>query len=113
MLLVVLGVAFVYCGGSNVPAVLRNNKQLLGGVVVGLFLCSFFGLRLEGFDMNERFRTCRPLSRPMERERNLLDQCKAQKVNSDGKAQCSPKSIKIHKDNFEIARKEYMDCLYS
>ena len=48
MLLVVLGVAFVYCGGSNVPAVLRNNKQLLGGVVVGLFLCSFFGMRLEG-----------------------------------------------------------------
>ena len=52
MLLVVLGVAFVYCGGSNVPAVLRNNKQLLGGVVVGLFLCSFFGMRLEGMKNN-------------------------------------------------------------
>ena len=52
MLLVVLGVAFVYCGGSNVPAVLRNNKQLLGGVVVGLFLCSFFGMRVEGLPKN-------------------------------------------------------------
>ena len=53
MLLVVLGVAFVYCGGSNVPAVLRNNKQLLGGVVVGLFLCSFFAMRLEGLPKND------------------------------------------------------------
>ena len=50
MLIVVVLVAFVYFGGSNVPKVLRDNKELLLGVVAGLVLCSFMGLKLEGFD---------------------------------------------------------------
>jgi hypothetical protein len=48
MLLVVALALFVYFGGSNVPSVLKQNKELLLGVVVGLVLCSFMGLRLEG-----------------------------------------------------------------
>ena len=49
MLIVVVLVAFVYFGGSNVPKVLRDNKEILLGLAGGLVLCSFFGLRLEGF----------------------------------------------------------------
>ena len=47
-LLVVILVVFTYYGGSNVPKILRDNKELLLGVVVGLVLCSFLGMRLEG-----------------------------------------------------------------
>jgi len=50
MLLVFALVVFVWFGGSMVPAVLRQNKMLLLGGVGGLVLCSFMGLRLEGFD---------------------------------------------------------------
>ena len=90
MLLVVLGVAFVYCGGSNVPAVLRNNKQLLGGVVVGLFLCSFFNMRLEGVendggveeDCNERINKFGAEAQkliPKLEEINISDECLARR----------------------------------
>jgi hypothetical protein len=47
-LLVIILVVFTYYGGSNVPKVLKDNKELLLGVVVGLVLCSFLGMRLEG-----------------------------------------------------------------
>ena len=47
-LLVIILVVFTYYGGSNVPKILRDNKELLLGVVVGLVLCSFLGMRLEG-----------------------------------------------------------------
>lgn len=49
MLLVVLFVMFIYFGGSNVPLVLKQNKEMLLGVAGGLVLCSFFGMKLEGF----------------------------------------------------------------
>ncbi len=52
MLVIVVLVAFVYFGGSNVPKVLRNNKEILLGLAGGLVLCSFFGLRLEGFKVS-------------------------------------------------------------
>ena len=47
-LLVIILVVFTYYGGSNVPKVLKDNKELLLGVVGGLVLCSFTGMRLEG-----------------------------------------------------------------
>ena len=50
-LLVIILVVFTYYGGSNVPKVLKDNKELLLGVVGGLVLCSFLGMRLEGFDV--------------------------------------------------------------
>ena len=50
MLLVVLFVMFIYFGGSNVPLVLKQNKEMLLGVAGGLVLCSFFGMKLEGFE---------------------------------------------------------------
>ena len=49
MIGVVLLVLFVHFGGTNVPKVLKDNKQILYGVVIGLVLCSFFGLNIEGF----------------------------------------------------------------
>ena len=48
ILVVVALVALCYFGGNYCPAVLKNNKKMLLGVVVGLVLCSFFGMRLEG-----------------------------------------------------------------
>jgi hypothetical protein len=45
----VILVLFVYFGGKYCPSVLKKNKELLLGVAVGLVLCSFMGLRLEGF----------------------------------------------------------------
>ena len=49
LMLVVLAVVLLcYCGGKYCPKVLSSNKEMLLGVLVGLALCSFAGLRLEG-----------------------------------------------------------------
>jgi hypothetical protein len=50
MFLVIVLALFVYFGGSMVPSVLKQNKEMLLGGAVGLVLCSFMGLRLEGWD---------------------------------------------------------------
>ena len=49
MMIVVVLVLFCYFGGKYCPSVLKKNKELLLGVAGGLVLCSFFGLRLEGY----------------------------------------------------------------
>ena len=54
MLVVLAVVALCYCGGGKYcPKVLSSNKEMLLGVLVGLALCSFAGLRLEGFWVND------------------------------------------------------------
>ena len=50
MLVALAVVLFCYCGGKYCPAVLKQNKELILGVLVGMALCSFTGLRLEGFN---------------------------------------------------------------
>ena len=50
MMIVVVVVLFCYFGGKYCPSVLKKNKQILLGLAGGLVLCSFFGLRLEGFN---------------------------------------------------------------
>ena len=50
MLLVVALVALCYFGGNYCPSVLKQNKKMLLGVVVGLALCSFMGVNLEGLN---------------------------------------------------------------
>ena len=52
-LLVVVVVVFCYFGGKYCPSALKKNKELLLGVAGGLVLCSFFGLRLEGFKCSQ------------------------------------------------------------
>ena len=47
--LVLVLVVFCYCGGKYCPSILKQNKQILLGVVGGLVLASFFGFRLEGY----------------------------------------------------------------
>ena len=47
-LLVIILLIFTYYGGSYVPKVLKENKELLLGITGGLVLCSFLGMRLEG-----------------------------------------------------------------
>jgi hypothetical protein len=49
-ILVLVLVVFCYCGGKYCPSVLKQNKQILLGIVGGLVLASFFGMRLEGMD---------------------------------------------------------------
>jgi len=49
-LLVLFLVVFCYCGGKYCPSVLKQNKEILLGVVGGLVLASFFGFKLEGAD---------------------------------------------------------------
>ena len=46
--MVIILLIFTYYGDSYVPKVLKENKELLLGVVGGLVLCSFLGMRLEG-----------------------------------------------------------------
>ena len=49
MIVVVVFVLFCYFGGKYCPSVLKKNKKILLGLAGGLVLCSFFGMRLEGF----------------------------------------------------------------
>ena len=48
MLVAFAVVAFCYCGGKYCPKVLSSNKEMLLGVLVGVALCSFADLRMEG-----------------------------------------------------------------
>ena len=50
MLLVLVLIAFCYFGGKYCPKVLKDNKEMLLGVFVGLTICSFMSLKVEGFD---------------------------------------------------------------
>ena len=50
-LVLVAVVAFTYFGGQNVPKVLKDNKQMLLGVFVGVLASQFLGLRIEGFKL--------------------------------------------------------------
>jgi len=47
MLVVVALCALCYFGGNYCPAVLKKNKEMLLGVVVGMAICSFMGV--EGY----------------------------------------------------------------
>jgi len=50
IILVVALVVFVYFGGKYVPKVLKDNKQIMLGLVGGVVLCSFMCKSFEGFD---------------------------------------------------------------
>lgn len=52
IILVLLLVIFCYCGDKYCPTVLKQNKEILLGVVCGLVLASF-GLKLEAFTEEE------------------------------------------------------------
>ena len=49
MLVALAVVALCYCGGKYCPKVLKQNKEMVLGVLVGMALCSFAGLKMEGF----------------------------------------------------------------
>tara|TARA_B100001094_G_scaffold325501_1_gene379950 strand:+ start:469 stop:876 length:408 start_codon:yes stop_codon:yes gene_type:complete len=53
LLIIVVVVALCYFGGAKCPKVLKDNKEMLLGVLVGLALCSFMGVRLEGYFNNK------------------------------------------------------------
>ena len=54
MLVALAVVAFCYCGGKYCPKVLSENKEMLLGVLVGMALCSFAGLKLEGLEHEKK-----------------------------------------------------------
>ena len=59
MIVVVALVTLCYFGGNYCPAVLKKNKEILLGVVGGLVLCSFFGMRMEGFSPDDYPQCCK------------------------------------------------------
>ena len=52
-LLLVAVVAFTYFGGQNVPKVLKDNKQVVLGVFVGVLLHQFMGIGVEGGEFGD------------------------------------------------------------
>ena len=46
--LLILLVLFIHFGGSKVPNILKKNKQIIYGIIIGLVLCSIFGGKIEG-----------------------------------------------------------------
>lgn len=44
MLLIFVLVAFTYFGGSMVPSILRQNKQILLGILIGCSICCVLGM---------------------------------------------------------------------
>lgn len=58
LIVLVAVVGFCYFGENKCPKVLKDNKEMLLGVLVGLALCSFAGLKLEGLEVsdNDRYR---------------------------------------------------------
>ena len=51
-IIILLSIAWVLCAyfWPACPKILKENKQILLGVIVGLVLCSFYNLRVEGLD---------------------------------------------------------------
>jgi len=57
LLLSVLSV-FCLCCSSKCPKIIKKHKELLSGLILGLVLCSFFGVNLnsvEGFEVDALF----------------------------------------------------------
>jgi len=48
LLVAIALVLFIHFGGSNVPKILKDNKQMVYGVTIVIVLCSFFGNNVEG-----------------------------------------------------------------
>ena len=48
LLALVALVAFTYFGGQNVPKVLKDNKQMLLGIFIGVLLQQFMGVEGNG-----------------------------------------------------------------
>ena len=101
MLGLVLLVLFVHFGGSNVPKVLKDNKQMVYGVTIGLVLCSFFGVNVEGVIVPPAFSSTEEL------KQCWLDNCNSHS-SSPLYCECSP-----HIDNYMTeTRIETGDIIY-
>ena len=79
----VLLVLFVHFGGPNVPKVLKDNKQMVYGVTIGLVLCSFFGVKVEGLEEDKAARD--------KHKQCLLNKCTQDPGESDAPLYCECK----------------------
>ena len=69
-MIMLVALALVLCAyfWSDCPKVLKDNKEMLLGVLIGLSLYSFMGVRLEGFkNSDECKRVCRNYDRACEK----------------------------------------------
>ena len=48
LLAVIVFLVFLWKGGKYVPTVLKKDKNAFLYIIIGLVLCSFFGVRIEG-----------------------------------------------------------------
>lgn len=48
LMLMIALVAFAYYGGASCPKMLKDNKEMLLGVIVGLFVGKHFSMKIEG-----------------------------------------------------------------
>lgn len=95
---VIVLVLFVYFGGKNVPDVLKKNKEMLLGFVVGLVASSFMGGNLvEGNDNGDGDGAC---------EQGMVKQCVGinLKYGQDGYPQAGD-SCEDHEDCGSMACK--------
>ena len=55
IIIILLSIALVLCAyfWPACPKILKENKQILLGVIVGLVLCSFYNLKVEGLDPDQ------------------------------------------------------------
>ena len=73
LILVIVFVVYVYFGGKYVPNLLKQNKEILLGIVGGLVLCSFFGVQFEEFTNAEDCNTAVAASKTTCGSENLHD----------------------------------------
>jgi len=55
LIVLVAVVGFCYFGENKCPKVLKDNKEMLLGVLVGLALCSFMSVNLEGISESTKY----------------------------------------------------------
>tara|TARA_B100000700_G_scaffold312156_1_gene395350 strand:+ start:276 stop:791 length:516 start_codon:yes stop_codon:yes gene_type:complete len=117
LLFITVLVAFSYFGGSNVPKVLRDNKQVILGLVGGLVLCSFMCKNVEGFN-SVSDELSDEVVNVLERQCNyyLVDKGLTSYCNSANTLQFAPKNIyglsQEQITELYVPSKKFTDCEY-
>uniref|UniRef100_A0A6C0CGI0 Uncharacterized protein n=1 Tax=viral metagenome TaxID=1070528 RepID=A0A6C0CGI0_9ZZZZ len=83
LILIVIVVAFSYYGGKNVPSLLRNNKDILLGVLVGCCLCFFTGDLIEGLSCRCGITDCESNEFCLKRINSNVGTCSPLKVDGN------------------------------
>jgi len=100
LLIVALAVFLLcYCGSKYCPSVLKQNKEVFLGVLVGMALCSFAGLRMEGIYVGigkencDQSRMTRGITDP------CTDTCECQGSMTCNNGRCGAKTTQASSDD--------------